>query len=134
MRLTMDIDDKRIADLLCAGFEGGIGYWAQIVSYVKPAVVWPWDLSAAYVQYPLSEGGAVLLREVVEGPESAIETMAKAVGKEPLWRLDREALQRGLDLFHRYPKHLSDFLTENEDSDTGDVFIQLCLLGDIVYG
>jgi pimeloyl-ACP methyl ester carboxylesterase len=32
------------------------------------------------------------------------------------------------------PEHWADFLTENEDAETGDVFVQLCLLGEVVYG
>ena len=133
MQLTIEVDKKRLADLICAGFEGGIGYWAQIVGYVKPAEVWQWDLSAAYVQYPLSEGGAVLLREVDES-STAIEAMGESVGKSTVLRLDLEAVERGLRLFAAYPKHVDDFITENEDATTGDVFLQLCLLGDIVYG
>jgi hypothetical protein len=32
------------------------------------------------------------------------------------------------------PQHFADFLNENDDADTGDVFVQCCLLGEIRYG
>lgn len=34
----------------------------------------------------------------------------------------------------KWPRHFGNFISENEDAETGDVFIQLALLGDIVYG
>jgi len=34
----------------------------------------------------------------------------------------------------KYPRHFHNFLEENDDAETGDVFIQCCLFGEIVYG
>jgi hypothetical protein len=34
----------------------------------------------------------------------------------------------------KYPRHIADILSENDDATTGDVFLQLCLFGDVVYG
>ncbi len=33
-----------------------------------------------------------------------------------------------------YKMHLAEILGENDDASTADVFFQLCLLGEIVYG
>ena len=49
--------------------------------------------------------------------------------------LDGDAVQRGLQtMAEKYPRHWGDFIRENEDAITGDVFIQCCLLGEVVYG
>lgn len=40
--VTKSLTKKQLADLLCSGMEGGIGYWAQIVEYKKPRKVWQW--------------------------------------------------------------------------------------------
>lgn len=31
-------------------------------------------------------------------------------------------------------RHLGDLLSENEDATTGDVFLQLCVFGEVIYG
>ena len=50
-------------------------------------------------------------------------------------RLDRAALGRGLSLMpHKYTHHWRDFVEENSDAITADVFLQLCLFGDVIYG
>jgi len=34
----------------------------------------------------------------------------------------------------KYDWHLKNFIEENDDAETADVFLQCCVLGDIVYG
>ena len=34
----------------------------------------------------------------------------------------------------KFPRHFANILNENDDAETGDVFLQCCLWGDIVYG
>lgn len=34
----------------------------------------------------------------------------------------------------KYPWHMKNLLDDNSDAETGDVLVQLSLLGDIVYG
>lgn len=113
---------RRIADLLCCGFEGGVGYWCRIEDYVapeKPRGVLDGDRVYRHVDYPLT-GGAVLC--VTEDDDETL-------------RLDRAAIDRGLAVMaEKYPRHWGDFQRENEDAITGDVFIQCCLLGEVVYG
>jgi len=124
MDITTNIPDTLIAGLLCAAFEGGVGYWCTITGYTEPEVprsVWGEDRIYRHVDYPLT-GGAVLCEVTDEDePERLV--------------LDREAVERGLRLMaEKAPRHWGDFLAENYDADTGDVFVQLALLGEIVYG
>jgi hypothetical protein len=34
----------------------------------------------------------------------------------------------------QYPRHFSNFISENYDAETGDVFLQCCLLGKVKFG
>lgn len=34
----------------------------------------------------------------------------------------------------KYPKHFGDLIAENEDAGTGDVFLQCCVFGEVIYG
>lgn len=125
IKSTVKIEDRRVADLLCCAFEGGVDYWCTITDYIEPPLpavsAWGEDEIYKHIDYPLS-GGAVICRET------------ETEGASDL-RLDRAALERGLYLLaNEAPRHWHDFVNENEDAATGDVFVQLCLLGEIVYG
>lgn len=122
IKIEIEISDERIGDLLCCAMEGGIGYWATIIDYENPDEV---KVEFAHNELPLTERGAVVLTESNDGP----------LDDQPRWRLDRAAVERGLRLLaEKYPGHWAEFLTENEDADTGDVFVQLAVLGELVYG
>lgn len=128
MDFTVTISDQRIAELLCCGIEGGVGYWARIVEYIKPTgelFKWCGDDSGGFphIQYPMSEGGAVIFCDAEDEDE------------KPCWRLDREALIKGIKIMaEKYPIHFGDFMREHDDAETGDVFVQCCVLGEIVFG
>lgn len=49
--------------------------------------------------------------------------------------LDKGALERGVDAFiEKCPSAFADYLNENADSITDNLFIQCCLFGEVVYG
>ena len=122
------ISDYRAADLLCNAFEGGSNYWYMITEIVKPTVeAKPWgddEYTPSYISVPFSTDGAVMIGDMEdEDTESQ--------------RLDRAAIARGkriMEQDERYSHHFADVLNENDDADTGDVFLQLCLFGEVVYG
>lgn len=128
---TISISMDDLADLLCSGMEGGIGYWAEIVDYREPSDLnlkeyfsksWRTDRVFKHIHYPLLPGGVVMIRDA-EGDDKEI------------YRLDFEAVQRGVKVMaNNWPRHFADFMGGNSDATTGDVFIQCALFGDIVYG
>jgi hypothetical protein len=116
---------ERISDLLCSAFEGGSNYWYVINEFVKPKdLTFRTDKDQVFrhLDYPLNEGGALILGDM-EDEDSEDK------------RLDLEAIQRGLKIMsEKYPRHMMDFINDNEDADTGDVFLQCCLFGEAIYG
>lgn len=49
--------------------------------------------------------------------------------------IGRAEVQKGLDVMaSKYPSHMGDFLSENHDAETADVWWQCVVLGDIIYG
>jgi len=122
---------RDVASLLVSAMESGSGYWARIEGYIEPMTpkaIIDADISEPpevypHCDYPLT-GGAVLLRRVDE-PKA-----------DPL-RLDGEAIERGLRLLRDTKAgamHWGRWLAQRHDATTGDVFLQLCVLGEIVYG
>jgi hypothetical protein len=135
-KLMIEYDLERVRDLLCSGFEGGVGYWCCIDGYTKPKgkspaiAKWKWPVAVGereewppYCWYPLA-GGAVLCTEDCHEGDAPKERV-----------LDAAAIDRGLKVMaKKYPRHFGNWLSERDDAETGDVFIQCCLLGEIVYG
>lgn len=113
VNVTIEVEMTRIDALLCAAFEGGSTYWCERIEVVG-------DFRGEYAHEQLTHGGQIeVWHSYDEGPIR-------------LWMDD---LAKGLRLLHRqYPGHWKDFMDENEDSDTGDIFFQLCTFGEVVYG
>lgn len=131
------IEDDTIRGLLCCAFEGGSNYWYQIDEYdfaegfsigdfrdgarfCDPDMYWhPSQL------IPLHEGCAV----IVSSPHDNLGVARK------VHRLDRKAIQKGLNVMaKKYPRHMEHALSEDYDAETGDVFLQCCLFGGLVFG
>jgi hypothetical protein len=117
-----NIPDSRIEDLLCDAFEGGSNYWYIIKKFNYPPGKDKKSLGIefAHIQLPL-RGGSL--------------TVGDIEGDMPDKVLDRAAIVKGLKLMsEKYPKHYADFLAENDDATTGDIFLQLALYDEIIFG
>jgi len=127
IKTEQDIPFERISDLLCGAFEGGSNYWYRIEEFIKPENFdnTPEDEQFRHLSYPLNKGGALIISDAELGEEGDGETH----------RLDLERISQGFEVMaDKYPRHFSNFIQENDDSDTSDVFLQCCLFGDVVYG
>jgi hypothetical protein len=137
MKIQTEISDDIIRNLLCCAFEGGSNYWYLIDRKVLPPVTtiadyreggsrqpkdnyWHWSQLI-----PLDEGGALVI--------TAKE--ADEIDGKKEWTLNREAIRRGCEIMaQKYPQHWGDAIGGSEDATTGDVFLQCCLFGTLVFG
>lgn len=112
---------QRVWDLLCCGMESGSYGTFTIVGYEPENIRDNPGCSYAHIDTPFL-GGTILMKD-------------KYGDSEEVYRLDREALTRGLTVLgEKYPHHMAAFIQENDDVITGDSFVQCALLGDIIYG
>jgi hypothetical protein len=117
INVPITITGRRIADLMVTAIEGGSGYWCkQIDLRAGIATAKPW-----YDDAQLYEGLFSIALVTDEGEEVRITNE----GLEKAFQLMAEQFQTS---------HWSDFLEENEDADTADVFLQLWAFGEVVYG
>ena len=127
--VSMPITKQRISDLLCSAFEGGSNYWYWIDSFIKPPMLeYRNDPKQVFkhLDYPLNKGGALIISD--KGDDSP------AKSKET-YKLDLDSITKGLQVMaEKYPKHFADFTGEDYDATTGDVFLQCCLFGEVIYG
>lgn len=137
--VTARVSNKDIAGLLSTAFESGVGYWCVITDIIAPPdpTVWldrkdngdlePEGRLYRRYDYPVTPGGAVIIADAQEYEDDPAEAKT--------YRIDRESITRGLAVMQqKYPKQFSDFVTQNYDAITGDVFIQCCAFGEIIYG
>jgi hypothetical protein len=135
--VTVNVPVGVIANTLASAFEGGANYWiAEIDPKAPPAAKlvrhFPGLGNGVYphIDYPLSEGGRMLMKCSEDQPNPA--------RKDGRWVLDRAAIAKGLGVMAaKYPRHFNNMIDEehgNADAETGDVFVQCCFFGEIVFG
>jgi hypothetical protein len=120
---TIKIDNQKIKDLIITAIEVGSNYWA---CFKLPE---GWKEKYGSIEEIPFKGGDI---EVYD---------CKTV--ELLGVLNLATVQTGLQLMadrkdvtgKTVPaRHFKNFGTDNEDVETADVFLQLAVLGEIVYG
>lgn len=121
---VVEIPIDRVADLICNGVETGYSsHWFGDVEYIEGK---PEDLIEVggynkYVTYPLSPGYELHITDAEDGEE--------------VYVLNLEKIEKGLKLMaSNHRNFFNDFINENDDAETADVFLQLACLGEIVFG
>ena len=135
VKVSHPITEQRVRDLLCSAWEGGSSYWCACVDReVPPAALETikaikaerlatiGDGSFYSHEYPFIDGVTLKLK-VAEMEEEGVKS------------LDRAALITGLQVMaDKYPRQFHDFLIENDDAETGDIYLQCCLFGEAIFG
>lgn len=116
------LTDEEINNLFVNGIEMGIGYWCDETPFIPTDDVdEEKDLYYAERLWPHVQKGESFRfgsNEYEEYGEINLASVAKAC-----------------ELFTtKYSSHYADIKNENDDVITADVFIQLCVFGDVVYG
>ena len=116
---------QRVDDMLNGAIEGGSGYWAKFGTLkASPAFIRNRDVHYYCLDH-VYQGGSVPVYEDL--PDSDTD--------EHLGDLTMDSIKKGIYLMHtKHPEHYADMLTENDDATTHDVFLQLAVMGEIIYG
>jgi len=137
LTLSIEVDDEKIKGLLCCAFEGGSNYWAQVDDYELASGLYLDDFKkGGKLTDPKNYWHPCQIVPFVEGCAVIVmERENERRDRKTMHKLDRAAIQKGIDaLMQKYPRHFGDFLSDNTDATTGDVFLQCCLFGEVVYG
>lgn len=117
---------QRIADTITAGVEGGIAYWADQFFLSEPG-------SAKLTEEPwYCDGKLYAADDFVIEVRQEEEHVQGAGTKLTIRRADID--QALAIMAEKYKWHFDNIVNENEDSETGDVLIQLAAFKEIVYG
>lgn len=103
---------ERVVDLLTTAMEGGSNYWVAKIDVKN------------HVEYECVYTAMI---------ENGFKLTAKSGRKEHA--VFPNDVMAALQLMaNDQSKHFEHFMNENEDATTGDVFLQLCVFKDVIYG
>lgn len=117
-KVEFEITKKTIADLFCCAIEGGSNYWCEQVRPLDK------DDKRGFMEYML-EGFYCWEQESHDDKPRKRKVTPNKI---------KEAIEM---MEAKYQRHLKDALLDDGvsmDADTGDVFLQLCCFGDVIYG
>lgn len=116
----LEVPQRRVIDILITAVEQGCGHWCNLTGW--PSLPRGMDLfdkfalnNAGWMEFTVKDDGGRLTDE-----------------KHTLGWV---AIQKGLKVMaEKYGRHFGDFMVDNHDAETADVFLQCCLLGEVRYG
>lgn len=115
--------------LLVSAFEGGSNYWYMI------------DNDKTVYAPGKSRKDFYYIHEIPFEPGCALIVQHDDGGDGPWvnckYPLTRERLVEGMRLLaasETYKHHWADIINENTDATTGDVYLQFCVFGEVIYG
>ncbi len=127
MKVTVPytISSQRVCDMVVTAFEGGISYWCANVRLVAHKA----ERSKAVPWY--SEPGLYDLPFTLEVEESD----PSGDDDDGIYFVTDKDFAKGFEVMaEKYPWHFNNFMNDNEDAETADVWFQCIVFGEIVYG
>lgn len=122
VQVEFEITPQRIADLVCTGIEGGeANHWLH---YFRNRTACdpgnPWYSTADFWEQKN------ITIEVAYDDGLTGDPVTKMITEKDVHAAMRKFAEQ-------HPTHFRDFLDENEEAYTGDTFLQLLILGDVIY-
>lgn len=125
IKADYEIKSSDIASLIVSALEGGSNHWMRHFR-MKHTSLTDVGTSIWYSESRFWED------------EKFIVSIAHDNGKaEEVVNVDRDypSLVAAMQLFaEKYPGHFGDLVYDNADADTGDAFMQVWVLGELVFG
>jgi len=120
------LTDYQLLGAFINAFEQGSSYWCSISQK---------SLAACRETYKTEEKpcASEYVWEAILAGESV--TFYDVEDPSDTWVLTLEKVKEGTEKFAKeHPQHYADALTEQGDATTDDVWFQMCLLGELVFG
>lgn len=119
IKVEFEIKKQDVQDLLVCAFEGGSNYWYDELEPLKRT----------------SKGGHASDRFYNDLYDHGFRLVDKETGKshevkQSQFKTAFEKMQSTENL----SRHFTDVMEQNTDASTGDVFLQLLVFGDVIYG
>ena len=128
-------DHEHLTDLLSVATYGN--EWPCIRAYKSDAEEGLFNECECYEDKwaaGLMKGRGVVVYDILSPEAEDCETLGE-FPKTAKHHLTIEGVKKGLELMRdQYPRHYADLMEENDDLITGDVWLQLAVFGELIYG
>lgn len=114
-KVTIELDKEVIEDLIISALEGGSNYWYRIEN----------KTGGDYLKKAFTPTG-LLISDYKQGMDGKYNMIG---------RLNPTSMRLALDLMQTKAPHvLSNIILDHTDAEDADIFLQLAVLGDVIYG
>ena len=129
VKTETEINVSDVLDLLCTALGGGSNYWYGDLRVVTDA---PADCDCGE-NWKHEEGK--IARRIYRAAWGGLVELFDMEDGHKRYTLTKDRLSLGLQIMaQKHLRHWADFINETGDARTGDVFLQCCLFGGIMYG
>ena len=123
---TLLTNDTRSC-LLTSALEGGSNYWLDLPKST-------WDKIKKYKVVGDNNYISDLFLRAIEGGET-LDIIDVEDENEILGTISLKSMRKGeKTMIKDYTQHFAAAISEGGDAETGDVYLQLCIFNDVVYG
>lgn len=128
--IPVTVTGRIMSDLLISAFEGGSNYWVRSLRLFDR----DGHRVAGLVDHPVQDLSSIVVVEDDNGKEHTL-TMPGVVKPGQALGKHVSDLEVGLRIMaEKHTNHFTNLINDDADAETGDVFLQCCLFGEIVYG
>ena len=125
MKVTTTINLEIFQDLIVTALEGGSNAWYDIHDDLS-------DIKQKHNSDYISES---IAREIWNNPEFELDIYDLEDEEEFLGTLTKESCEKAFQiLLDKYPSVFANIINEEYDANDADIFFQLAVMGEIVFG
>jgi len=148
MEIKVNIPDQDIEDVLITALEGGSNYWYYLPDVDMALMLFPnhkgkndqpvLALSEKIIRSVLQHGAHFGVWDIEETEGMVPIEELRTMGIKPMGVLNKENIMRGLNLWLDWKNAGGEYVhmifDPAMDAEDADLFFQLCVLGEVVYG
>lgn len=125
-KVEMEIPQNRQEDMLVGALEGGSNYWYWL-SDEATAII---EKHQENERMPLA---IAMFKAILAGETIPVNDAENP--NEKLGEINLKSIAEGEEIMAaKHSRHYIDIINEEDDADTADVWFQLCVLKEVVYG
>lgn len=121
---------ETLDNLLVTAIEGGSQYWCSHIRMKDPNAIQADKLSSPWYATAFRDEIAMIVREEEEEADPDDEDQQEQWSDLTIVEAVKALVLMAAD----YPQHFCNLVKGNEDAETADVWLQLAVLEDVVYG
>lgn len=128
MTITFNISDELISDQLCTALEGGSNYWYYLGDIDRTHFVKGETLVDNLTRSFMADKNYKL-------PVYDIESAEEFEDMDKLGDVTYDSMAKAFSIMSKdYPRQLGNILSGNYDGDDSDVWFQIAVMGEAIYG